>query len=77
MVVVGDPRDADGTKAGVAAEANAAKASGMGRAATMTVEEARQILGVEPNTPPEEVMKVGEDCALCTRPEALKQRDIS
>lgn len=46
----------NGAKAGVTAE-NAGKATNMGRAATMSVEEARQILGVEPNTPPEEVMK--------------------
>jgi hypothetical protein len=48
-------RDADGTKAGVTADA-VGKAAGS--KATMTVEEARQILGIDPATPAEEVMKV-------------------
>lgn len=48
-------RGADGTKAGVTAEA-VGKATGS--KATMTVEEARSILGIDASTPPEEVLKV-------------------
>jgi hypothetical protein len=46
----------DGAKAGVTAETSANKA--MNKGATMTVEEARQILGVDPNATPEQVMQV-------------------
>jgi len=45
----------NGAKAGVTAETSANKA--MNKGATMTVEEARQILGVDPNATPEQVMQ--------------------
>mmetsp|Transcript_19107 Transcript_19107/g.36546 ORF Transcript_19107/g.36546 Transcript_19107/m.36546 type:complete len:143 (-) Transcript_19107:441-869(-) len=44
----------NGTKAGVTAETAAKQAAGK---ATMSAEEARLILGIDPNTPSEEVMK--------------------
>ena len=48
----------DGTKAGMNAENGAKQAVNKATGATMSVEEARQILGVDPNATPEQVMQV-------------------
>uniref|UniRef100_A0A7S0RYH7 Mitochondrial import inner membrane translocase subunit TIM16 n=1 Tax=Pyramimonas obovata TaxID=1411642 RepID=A0A7S0RYH7_9CHLO len=45
----------NGTKAGMSAENGAKQA--VSKTATMTVEEARQILGVDPNATPDQVMQ--------------------
>ena len=54
----------DGTKAGMSAENGAKQA--VNKTATMTVEEARQILGIDPNATPEQVMQVFDTASCLT-----------